>query len=58
MAQAASAGMTGRTFQAFETPASTSVAEVRISQSQPIAPELVQLPGVYVDYVVAVGTNV
>ena len=38
--------------------ASTTVAEVRVSQFEPIAPELVQLPGVYVDHVVAVGTRV
>lgn len=42
---------------AMATAASTAVAEVRVSQAEPIVPERVQLPGVYVDYVVAVGTN-
>ncbi|MFT5450075.1 MAG: 3-oxoadipate CoA-transferase alpha subunit [Gammaproteobacteria bacterium] len=39
------------------TAASTTVAEVRVAQSEPIAPERVQLSGVFVDFVVAVGTN-
>jgi 3-oxoadipate CoA-transferase alpha subunit len=41
---------------AMATAASTTVAEVRVAQSEPIAPQLVQLTGVYVDHVVAVGT--
>ena len=40
------------------TAASTTIAEVRVAQFEPVAPELVQLTGVYVDHVVAVGTPV
>ena len=42
---------------AMATAASTTIAEVRVSQFEPITAQLVQLPGVYVDHVVAVGTQ-
>ena len=40
---------------AMATAATLTVAEVRATQDEPLAPEQVQLPGVYVDRLVAVG---
>ncbi|QQS12343.1 MAG: 3-oxoacid CoA-transferase subunit A [Rhodospirillales bacterium] len=41
---------------AMATAAKLTVAEVRTAQEAPLAPERVQLPGLYVDRVVAVGS--